>query len=82
MAKVIVYKVQFFVALSILIPTAVFAENTIPFPDYPDPTNECRHMAAVGEQLTPEVPGRTSMLTPALRKHSATILSRRRFGRG
>ena len=35
-------------ALSILVPTAAFAEdfveNTIPFPDYPDPTPDCRRM--------------------------------------
>jgi hypothetical protein len=33
-----------------------FAENTVPFPDYHDPTSECRQMAAVGEQLTPGGP--------------------------
>jgi hypothetical protein len=47
---------KLFVALSILVPTAAFAENTVPFPDYPDPTNECRHMAAAGEELTPGGP--------------------------
>jgi hypothetical protein len=47
---------RLFVALSILLPTAAFAENTVPFPDYPDPTSECRHMAAVGARLTPGGP--------------------------
>jgi len=47
---------KLFLALSILLPTAAFAENTAPFPDYPDPTSECRHMAAVGERLTPGGP--------------------------
>jgi len=51
---------KLFVGLSILIPTAAFAqtfvENTIPFPDYPDPTPWCRQTAAVGERLTPGGP--------------------------
>jgi hypothetical protein len=47
---------RLFVAISILFPTAAFAENTVPFPDYPDPTSDCRHMAGDGEQLTPGGP--------------------------
>ena len=42
---------KLFVALSILVPTAAlaedFVENTLPFPDYPDPTPWCRKAAAV-----------------------------------
>lgn len=33
---------KLFVALSILVPTAAFAENSVPFPDLPDPTPACR----------------------------------------
>jgi len=48
---------KLFVGLSILIPTAAFAqtfvENTIPFPDYPDPTPWCRQTAAVGDEGSP-----------------------------
>jgi hypothetical protein len=36
---------KLFVAISILVPTAAFAENTVPFPAYPDPTSDCRRMA-------------------------------------
>jgi hypothetical protein len=36
---------KLFAALLVLVPTAAFAENTVPFPDYPDPTPDCRRMA-------------------------------------
>jgi hypothetical protein len=43
---------RLFVALSIIGPTAAFAENTIPFPDYPDPTNACRQEAVAAGNKT------------------------------
>ena len=33
------------VALSLLAPSAALAENTVSFPDYPDPTGDCRQAA-------------------------------------
>jgi hypothetical protein len=36
---------KLFATLSILLPTAAFAENTTPFPDYPDPSRACRQAA-------------------------------------
>jgi hypothetical protein len=66
---------KLFAALLVLVPTAAFAENTVPFPDYPDPTHDCRRMAT-------GINGNDRFLTIALRKRSATIISRRRFGLG